>query len=133
MIAKLTKALMVVALLAAYASVWPTVCNAWSLLHPFSSDEPAAKKPVLVSAQKPPSTWDKVVAGPKNLFNKTGEKLGLKKPEKKPVYQYACPRPPVLQKKQPEQKSWFGSWFKPKEPEKKSVSDWLGSTKQINP
>ncbi len=71
------------------------------------------------SAQKPPSTWDKVVAGPKNLFNKTGEKLGLKKPEKKPVSQYACPRPPVLQKKQPEQKSWFGSWFKPKEPEKK--------------
>ena len=44
MIAKLTKALLVVALLAAYASLRPGVCEAWSLLHPFSSDEPADAK-----------------------------------------------------------------------------------------
>ena len=76
MIAKLTKALMVVALLAAYASVWPTVCNAWSLLHPFSSDEPAAKKPVLVSAQKPPSNVGQGGCRPEEPFQQDGRKAG---------------------------------------------------------
>ena len=133
MIAKAMKGLLIVAFLAGYAAMRPAACEAWSLLHPFTPNAPA-QKPIVRTVQKPPSTWDKVVAGPKNLWNKTGEKLGLKKPEKKPIPQYAYPKPPVLQKRQPESKSWLGSWFKPKEPDKpRNVEEWMGATSQVRP
>ena len=126
MITRLTKTLLGVALLAAYGSMRPAVCEAWSLLHPFSSDADTAKQPVPQLVKKEPSALEKVGTGTKNFFNKTGETLGLKKPEpKKP--QYANPIPPRIQPKaKDEQKSWLGQMFGPEEREKlKSVSDWM--------
>jgi hypothetical protein len=135
MLLKLTRTVLIGAILAAYAGARPAVCEAWSLFHPFSSDDQAAKKPVARSVQKPPSAWDKVTTGTKNFFSKTGEAVGLKKPEpKKPVPQCAYVRPQVIQKKKPESKSWFSSWFKPEEPEKRTdVVGWMKSTQPITP
>jgi hypothetical protein len=133
---RLPKIVSIGVILAAYAGTRPAVCHAWSLFHPFSSDDKAEPqaRPVARTAPKPPSTWDKITMGTKNFFNKTGEAIGLKKPEKKLVPQYASPRSPAAQRRQPESKSWFGSWFKPKEPEKqKSVKDWMANTEQITP
>ena len=104
MIVKLTKTLSVVLLVAALRNC--AACGVPGFLvaaAPFSCDDSAqakAAKPVLRSPQQPPSTWDKVTTGTKNFFSKTGETLGLKKPEKKPIPQYAYPKPPVLQKNQ---------------------------------
>jgi len=46
------------------------------------------------------------------------------------VIKSAHPRSLKTQKKE-EPKSWFGSWFQPKEPEKpKNVPDWMDKTKR---
>jgi hypothetical protein len=52
-------------------------------------------------------------------------------PQKKPTMAYAKPR--TLTQKKQEPQSWLGRTFDP-EPEKpKTVLDWMGKTKQINP
>jgi hypothetical protein len=136
MAAKIWKTLFVLMVLGIYATMRPGVCEAWSLW-PFSSGDSAkakAEKPAPKASQQKPSTWSKVTSAPKNFFNKTGETLGLKKPEKKQAPSFAYAKPYVSQKKKPESKSWFGSLFASKEPKKdKSVSDWMGSTKQATP
>jgi hypothetical protein len=143
MTAKFAKTLLIVMLLVAYVAARPVVCEAWSFW-PFSSSDsketkpskPAPAAPANQPAQKSqPSTLSKMSSGTKSFFDKTGETLGLKKPEKKQAPSFAYAKPPVMQKKQPEKKSWFGSWFGTKEPEKKdkSVSDWIGSSKPITP
>lgn len=136
MTAKLVKTLLVVVVLVGVVGVRPQTCEAWSLLDPFgwgSSSETKAKKPAARTAKKPPSTWDKMTAGTKSFFDKTGEALGLKKPKKKGRPQYAYAKPQVLKRRAPESKSWF-DWMKPEEPKQpKDVNEWMGSTKQIHP
>jgi hypothetical protein len=111
----------------------PAASHAFSLW-PFSS-EPAPAKPVVTRVGvKQPSTWDKVTTGTKNVFNKTGEKLGLKKPQKKPMPQFAYATPPTMQRAAPAKKSWFSSMFGPKEPTKpKTVGEWMETSKRIDP
>jgi hypothetical protein len=119
----------------------PTVCEGWSLLSPFSSDaktDAKAKKPGTTAVnrvKKEPSTLDKVGAGTKKFFNKTGETLGLKKPEPK-KFGYANPQAPRVQPaRKPEQKSWLGSLspFKSEEPPRpRNVSEWM-SNKRLDP
>jgi len=135
MTAKHARILGIAALLAACVLARPAVCQAWSLLHPFSSDSQAkAKEPVVRTAQKPPTAWDSVTSGTKNFFNKTGEAIGLKKPAKKTMPQYAYAKPPVIQKQKPEKQSWIGSLFKPTEPKKpKDVGEWMERSKRIDP
>jgi hypothetical protein len=138
MIARLTRIVLIGVLLAAYIQARPAVCEAWSLLHPFTSDDQAAanaKKPTYIGAKTQPSTWDKATGSTKSFFSKTGEAIGLKKPDaKKPTPSYAYVKPPVLQNKKAESTSWLGSWFKPKEPDKpKTVGEWMNSTTRVDP
>jgi hypothetical protein len=131
MVVRIARILSISTLLILLTVVQPAKCEGWSLLHPFSSDtttDTKPKRPVYKTAKQEPSTWNKVTTGTKSFFSKTGEKLGLKKPEaKKP--QYATPRmPPVAAQKKNESKSWLGSMFKPEEPAKpKTVSDWMAN------
>jgi hypothetical protein len=133
MILKLARVLLVGFLLVVSIGLSPVVCRAWSVLHPFTPDPPP-KQTFGHPQPKPQSTWDKATSGAKNLMNKTGEAVGLKKPDKKPMPQYAYVKPPLMQQKKPESTSWFGSMFKSSEPEKpKTVGEWMGSTKRIDP
>ena len=109
----------------------------WSLLHPFSSNDQAEAKTRQARCQNRPEAAIDVGQGHdghEELLQQDGrgdwaEETGTKKP----LPQDAYPRPPP-QKKKPESKSWFSSWFKPKEPERpKTVNEWMGSTQQINP
>ncbi len=124
-IAKILSATLVFALL---ATARPA--DGWSL-NPFASSETKAttvRKPV---AKKEPSTLDKIGTGTKDFFNKTGEALGLKKPEpRKPTY--AIAKPPKLQpRKKSKSNSWLPSFLQPQEPPKqKSVADWMTANKR---
>ncbi len=120
------------------AGLRPPVCEAWSLWHPFSSDTASATtspqpatKPV---KKEPPSALEKVGTGTKNFFNRTGEAVGLRKPEPpKPEYARVVP-PAIVPPKKPESKSWFATMFGPEEPEKpKTVSEWLGNDRVEEP
>ena len=115
MVVKIAKILSIGVMLVVLADARPAACEGWSLLHPFSSEtktDAKPKKPVLKTAQTEPSLLEKIGTGTKNFFNKTGETLGLKKPEsKKP--QYATPTPRTIQpRKKEESKSWFGSFIR---------------------
>ena len=129
MIAKLWRAVpAVAAALILFAGVRPTECKAWSVWNPFasSSDKAAEAKPKK-TVKKQPSTLDKVVAAPKNMFNAVGNTITGKKPEpKKPTSQmYATMKAPAIHPPKKE-KSWLPSWMKPEEPKKdKTVSEWL--------
>ena len=133
---KLVQSLFTLVLLAGIVAVRPQACEAWSLPNPFgwgSSSEKKVKQSPARAAKKPPSTWDKLAAGTKSFFNKTGEALGLKKPAKKGRPQYAYAKPRVAKRRKPESKSWF-DWMKPEEPKRpKTVNDWMGSTEQVHP
>jgi hypothetical protein len=101
------------------------VCHAWSLW-PFSSDsksETQAKKHAMKPAAKPPSTFEKIATGTKNLFTKPAEAIGLKKPPpKKPTYATARLTAP----KKEQSSSLFGSMFQSKEPAKPdSAKEWI--------
>ena len=122
-------------MLVLFANVQPVLCEGWSLPNPFSSEPtPKPKKTGLKTVKQEPSALDKIGTGTKNLFNKTGETLGLKKPQpKKP--QYATAKPPTIQPvKKDDSKSWLGSLFKPEEPKKpKTVGEWMTSGKRLDP
>jgi hypothetical protein len=134
MVVRITRILAAAAVMALFTNMQPAVCHGWSLLHPFSSDATTntkTKKMVVKPVKKQqPSTLDKLAAGTKNFFNKTGETLGLKKPEtKKPTVAY--PKASIQSQKKDESKSWLGSMFKPAEPKKPtSVSEWIGQPRQ---
>ena len=140
MVVRIARVLSACMAMAVLAGVCPTVCQSWSLLSPLSSDTKADPKtdtsrPISRVVQKQPSTLDKVGTGTKNFFNKTGETLGLKKPEpKRPLYAVARP-PTILPPKKPESKSWLSSLspYKAAEPEKpKTVKDWMAN-KRLDP
>jgi hypothetical protein len=132
--ARIARVLLVCAVLVLWVVVQPAVCEGWSLLQPFSSDasaETKAKKPVAKTVKKEPSALDKVGTGTKSFFNKTGETLGLKKPEaKKPTY--ASPRRPDIQRPKKPSKSWL-DMFKAEEPKRpESVPEWMNN-KRLDP
>ena len=123
--------------LLALAGVRPPECQAWSLLHPFSSDtttQTAPPQPPPKPVKKEPSMLQKMGTGTKNFFNRAGEAVGLKKPEpKEPQYARIVP-PTLVPPKKPESKSWMSSMFGSNEPEKpKNVSDWLGNDRLDRP
>jgi hypothetical protein len=128
MAAKISRILSACVLLALLANARPSVCEAWSLLHPFSSEtDTKLQGPAARPTKKEPSTLDKVGAGTKNFFSKTGETLGLKKAQpKKPLYVSATPKQPVInQPKKNNSKSWF-PWMKSEEPPRpKNVPEWM--------
>jgi hypothetical protein len=137
MIQKIGKIVSFVLLVALLLDVQPANCEGWSLLNPFSSGTKSKKatwKPANTT-KKDTSVIGKVGSGAKNMLNKTGETLGLKKSEpQKP--QYAMPKTPVLQSPQKKEKSLLGSLspFKSEEPKKpKNVIDWMNRTKRIDP
>lgn len=86
-------------------------------------------KPVYTTAAGP-STWDKFASGTKKVASGTVDVLTLKPIRDKwstsgPT-KPTPPTPPTPVKAS--KSSWFGSWFKPKPPEKKikTVGDWMG-------
>jgi len=138
MLGRSTKVLATSVMLFVLVGSRPALCEGWSILNPFSSSSDSkkeeAKKPAFKSAaKKDPSTLDKMGQGTKNFFNKTGETLGLKKPEpKKPLY--ATAKQPTLQTKKKESKSWFDKTFGPSESEKpKDVHEWMKAGKRMDP
>lgn len=137
MMKRIVKFTLIVVVALTVAQLQTAACRAWSL-NPFASDEPEPKR-TAVKRPAPPSTFDKLTTGTKNLFNKTGETLGLKKPEPKRLgpTAMAIPRQPQLaSRKQTEQKSWLTSMFsseKEKKEEYKGVTDWMSHTQRIDP
>jgi len=137
MVVRIARILSACVMLVLLADVRPAVCEGWSLPNPFASKTDTTTKKsvtkVTKTAKKEPSALEKASTGTKNFFSKTGETLGLKKPEpKKPIS--ASPKPRVVQSpNKPESKSWVGSLFKPEEPAKpKTVSDWMDN-KRLDP
>ncbi|MCE5267634.1 MAG: hypothetical protein LLG00_07095 [Planctomycetaceae bacterium] len=121
----------------AWTTASPTASMAWALW-PFASEssDTTAKRPAPKTVKKAaPSTWDKMSSGTKSFCTKVGDTLTFKKtpPPKKRTPEYAVPRAPDIKPKKKES-SWFGSWFKPADPKKpKTVSDWMDSTKRMDP
>jgi hypothetical protein len=131
-IARILSASLVLALL---ADVRPAKCDGWSLANPFSSSTKTTevkRKPAPKATTKDPSVLQKLGTGTKNFFNKTGEAIGLKKPEaKKSHYATATPKPRNIQPVKKESKSWLPSFMQPEEPKKpKNVSEWLAQPRQ---
>jgi hypothetical protein len=130
MVVRIARILSAGVMLVLLADVQTAVCEGWSLPNPFASKTDTKTKKSVTKVSKTtkaePSVLEKASTGTKNFFSKTGETLGLKKPEpKRPTAAY--PKPPVLRSPyKPESKSWVGSLFKPEEPKKdKTVSDWM--------
>jgi hypothetical protein len=123
-------------LLLVLADVRPAACEGWSLPNPLSSatkTESKAQSHASKTAKKEPSALDKLGAGTTSFFRKTGETLGLKKPESKKVV-YASPQSRRIQPPAKQESSSWLSWMKPKEPEKeKDVRGWLKNSKRVNP
>ena len=133
MIRRITKPLLIAAMLVGLSHARSSVCEAWSL-NPFaSSEKPQTTMYPPRAPKKPPSTWKKITTGTKNFFNKTGETLGLKKPAPKrpPDIVNQTPRQLVQQKK--ESKSWLSSLGPEEPPRDTSVQDWMHHTTQIKP
>ncbi|MBU4273377.1 MAG: hypothetical protein KKE86_05590 [Planctomycetes bacterium] len=138
--AKIAKLISVAAMLLMLAGTRPAVCQGWSPWNPLASggkSESNSKKPVSRTAKKPPSTWDKIASGTKNFFGKIDDAFSFKKspPKKRTTMPYAHPRYPGLTaQNKKESKSWFDSWFGPKEPEKpRNVSEWMEQNKRLDP
>ena len=131
MVVRIARILSASVILVALADVRPARCDGWSLSNPFAPETKTEKKPITKVTKKEPSTWEKLGTGTKNFFSKTGEAMGLKKPDpKKP--QYATPTPPKIQAtKKTETKSWVSRMFQPEEPQKpKNVTEWMGQPRQ---
>ncbi|MEN6406321.1 MAG: hypothetical protein ABFC77_07610 [Thermoguttaceae bacterium] len=119
-----------------HAALSPDRAAGWSITDPLSlssgssTSKSSAKKPAAKPTAQEPSVWDKTSSGTKNFFNKTGETLGLKKPEPKKIT-YAVPRTPVVQRPaKKDEPSWWSKHnpFKASEPEKpKKVTDWMNN------
>lgn len=129
MVVRIARILSAGVILILLADAQPAVCEGWSLPNPFASKTDTKKKPVTKvskTTNAEPSMLEKASTGTKNFFSKTGETLGLKKPEpKKPTAAYA--KPPVLKTPyKPEKSSGLSSLFKPEEPKRdKTVTDWM--------
>ena len=128
MVVRIARVLSAGVVLALVACVQPAACGGWSL-NPFASESKTTVTSTKV-AKTEPTVLQKVGSGTKNFFNKTGETLGLKKPETK-KYHYASPKPPAQPTKPV--KSWITNPFQTeKKKERKTVTDWMGSTASGN-
>lgn len=88
---------------------------------PFSSSN--QKSASTRKASQEPSAWEKMNNGTKEFFGRVGRTLSPSKPapKKKQPHPY---NPWVKQTKK--EKSWFSSWFAPKEPEPpRSLREWM--------
>jgi hypothetical protein len=127
MVVRIARVLSAGLILAWVATVQSVACAGWSLPNPFASETKATVTPTK-AAKTEPSVLQKVGTGTKNFFNKTGETLGLKKPEAK-KYHYASPKPPAQPAKPA--KSWIPSVFQPeKKKEHQTVTDWMKQPRQ---
>jgi hypothetical protein len=127
MVVRIARILSAGVILALVASVQPAACGGWSLPNPFASDTKTTVTPTK-AAKTEPTVLQKVGTGTKNFFNKTGETLGLKKPESK-KYHYASPKPPAQPAKPA--KSWIPNMFQSeKKKERKTVTDWMAQPRQ---
>lgn len=89
---------------------------------PFSSSD--HKSASARKAAQEPSAWQKMNDGTKEFFGRVGETLSLKKPQQKKKKTPHPYNPWVKQTKK--EKSWFSSWFAPKEPEPpQSLREWM--------
>lgn len=134
MIQRITKSLLVAALLIGVTHATPSVCVGWSL-NPFASNDKQTTRSYYPTSatKKAPSALDKLTTGTKNFVNKTGETLGLKKkPPKAPAPQFAYAKPRTIQPPAKQSKSWY-SFLSPEEKRPKKVEDWMGGTTQITP
>jgi hypothetical protein len=108
-----------------------TAYAGWSL-NPFASDKSQTNTHNTSATMKSPSALDKVGTGTKNLLNKTGETLGLKKPQPKRAPPIVAAKPREIPQRYQAKKPWFGL-FGAKEEKPKTVKKWIESTKQITP
>ena len=115
------------------ANVRPATCDGWSLPNPFSSttkSETKTKTHITTVKTQEPSMLEKIGTGTKNFFDRTGEKLGLKKPASK-KYDYATAQKPHVHASKPSSKSWLSKMFAPRNPKKpKTVTDWMGQPRR---
>jgi hypothetical protein len=104
----------------------------WSA-NPFASDDKPQAGAHPAKSVKKPSALEKISTGTKNLVNKTGEALHLKKPQPKKPPAIVAAKQRVVPQRYKEKKSLF-SWLKPKEePRETSVHEWMGRTTQVKP
>ncbi len=79
MVVRIARILPACAVMILFTGVWPAVCGAWSLLHPFSSDATAGTTPLQPVAQpvkKEPSALEKVVRAPRSSSTKQAWRWG---------------------------------------------------------
>jgi hypothetical protein len=132
MVQRIRRIVSFAAVLILFAGLRPAISEGWSLLNPFASESKTEtkKKSYTKVTKKEPSVLDKLGTGTKNFFDKTGETLGLKKPEPKKI-QYASPKPHAQAMKKAPAKSWLPPMFPPEEPKKPTtVTDWMGQPRQ---
>lgn len=137
MVVRTARILPACAMMILLAGVWPAVCGAWSLLHPFSSDATAGTTPLQPVAQPvktEPSALEKVGKGTKKFFNKAGVAMGLKKPEPKNLDYVRIVPPSIQPARKEEPKTGLAALFGPPEPKKpKDVSDWMMNPRVDDP
>jgi hypothetical protein len=132
MVRKITKTLLIGAMFTGLVYGSQSVCAGWSL-NPFTSNKSQAKTYSTSATKKSPSALDKVGTGTKNLLNKTGETLGLKKPQPKKAPAVVAAKPRVASPRYQEKKNLF-SWLAPKDkPKPTTVKGWIDSTKPVIP
>lgn len=105
---------------------------AWSL-NPFASkDKASVKECSTKTTKKSPNVIEKMAAGTKNVLDKTGEALHLKKPapKKPPAVVAAKQRVPTPRYKE---KKGLLSFLNPEKEKPKTVGEWIGQTKQSTP
>jgi len=131
MIRRITKTLLLGAMFIGLVYANQSACMGWSL-NPFASDKPQTNTHNTSATKKSPNALDKVATGTKNLLNKTGETLGLKKPQPKKAPPIVAAKPRVIPPPYKEKKPWFGL-FGTKKEKPTTVKGWIESTKQITP
>jgi hypothetical protein len=130
MMRKIPKTLLLGAMIVGLACVGRSAHGDWSL-NPFASNK-SQTRTYDTSTKKSPSAADKVAAGTKNFFNKTGEALGLKKPQPKKAPPFVAAKPRTAPPRYQEKKGMFG-WLVPDKPRAKTVKEWIDHTSQITP
>lgn len=140
MVVGITRMLAASVVVVVLAGVGPAYSEGWSLPNPFASETKSGSKTkknisktVSKTTKREPSIFEKIGTSTKTFFNKTGEAIGLKKPEtKKPLY--ANPTPRTVPSKKAEPKSWFPAPFASEEPNKpKTVEQWMSENKRLDP
>jgi hypothetical protein len=133
MIRRITKTLLIAALLAGIGHAGSSACQGW----PFGLFESKPKEQVrtyqMSATKAQPSALDKVASGTKNFFNKTGETLGLKKKAPLPVPAVVAAKPPTIYPRYKESRPWYGFLMPEEKEAPKNVPSWMDQTKPVIP